>query len=82
MLLILYGPHKTISVDNPKAKCTFSKVIYKNLSNTFTRHNSSIDEVCEYKSSTHDVVIKQPSRNILTMHAPKCASSKVQAFLL
>ena len=74
---LLYGPHNIISVDNPKEKYTFSKVIYKNFSNTFKRHNSSKDEVFEYQCSTHDVVIKQPSRNIVTINAPKCASSKV-----
>ena len=60
----------------PKEKYTFPKVICKNFSNTFTRHNSSIDEVCEYWGFTQDVVIKQPSRNIITIIAPKCASSK------
>ena len=45
---LLYGPHKTIGVDNPKESYTFSKVICKNFANTYTRHSPSIDEVCEY----------------------------------
>ena len=77
---LLYGPHKTVQIS--ERKIHIFKSYMQNFSNTFTRHNSSIDEVCEYKGFTQDVVIKQPSRNMVTIIAPKCASSKVQAFLL
>ena len=33
------------SVDNPKGNYTFSKEICKSFLNTFTRHNSGMDEV-------------------------------------
>ena len=44
---LLYFPRKTINVDtsNLKGNYTFSKDICKSISDTFTRHSLSIDEV-------------------------------------